>query len=509
MLMVDPQEFSPFIANTLAGEVDMSTVRRCLALAELQDAVILAGSAGLDRPVRMAHVVDIPEVGPWICPELLLLTTGHGRGEDAEDWIQLIKELDQQQVAGIFIAFGRYVNQLPETVLIEADHRGLPIVKLPWSLPFIRVSEAVHRLIIEEHTEVVVSIEQIQTQMARAALSSRTITDLIVRLSRLGLIKMALYDETHTLVAGQPHLLEPLKAISVPLERGVHYTLRVEDRGTVSPLAEYAALVLGLYLLREQVAARTEAKLQSSLVNALLRHEALDDPELLQRARLLGFHTESPHALLVLDLPKPPTDQESSRQWVDNVTHAEQLLAAGLKDFSPLTTTRHNSLVTVLGPLASRDVDHCKSGLQKFFHDFPRSSGILTEAIATKELAGMYDVVESLLPLAPKGQISPLTHLIFPQIVASLPDSLMASYWAATWGRLTSASLRDSLATLTKHHGHIQEAALQLGIHRNTLRHRIEQIEHILQRPLTPDFLNELALAWTWGKTRQLPDTKM
>ena len=479
----------------------MSTVSRCLALAELRDAVVLAGKAGLERTVRIAHVVDIPEVGPWICPELLLLTTGHGRGEDADEWIQLIHELDEHQVAGVLIAFGRYVNQLPESVLAEANRLNFPLIRLPWAVPFIRVSEAVHRLIIDEQAEVVTSIEQIQTQMARAALSARTISDLIVRLARLAHLKMALHDDVEILVAGPTHLSGSVKTIAVPLERGVHYSLHVEDNG-ITPLADYAALVLGLFLLREQVRARTEAKLQSSLVSTLLRHESLEDPELVERARLLGFHTESLHALLALGLPALPQGNELSRQWVENVSRAEQLLVAGLKDFSPLITTRHNCLVAILTPPAAKDIDRCNQGLTKFFRDFPKSSGILTDPIATTELAAMYDGVENLLPLAPKGQVHPLTRLIFPQIIASLPDDLMESYWTATWGRLSPASLQESLAMLAQHHGHIQEAAQQLGIHRNTLRHRIEQIEQILKRPLTPEFLNELTLSWTWSQTR-------
>ena len=51
-------------------------VREALAVESLRTAEVVAGSGGLEREVRWAHVIDMPDPAPWVRPGQLLLTTG-------------------------------------------------------------------------------------------------------------------------------------------------------------------------------------------------------------------------------------------------------------------------------------------------------------------------------------------------------------------------------------------------------------------------------------------------
>jgi purine catabolism regulator len=46
------------------------------------------------------------------------------------------------------------------------------------------------------------------------------------------------------------------------------------------------------------------------------------------------------------------------------------------------------------------------------------------------------------------------------------------------------ADLLGSLRTWLAHHGQLQPAAAELGVHRHTLRHRMARVEELLGRPL-------------------------
>ena len=54
-----------------------------LTLRELEVRVV-AGEAGLDRPVRWVHISELADPTPWLSGGELLLTTGLQLGDDGE-----------------------------------------------------------------------------------------------------------------------------------------------------------------------------------------------------------------------------------------------------------------------------------------------------------------------------------------------------------------------------------------------------------------------------------------
>lgn len=54
---------------------------------------MVAGLGGVDREVRWAHVVDIPDPLPWVSAGQLLLTTGFAWPTAAEEQRRLVRDL--------------------------------------------------------------------------------------------------------------------------------------------------------------------------------------------------------------------------------------------------------------------------------------------------------------------------------------------------------------------------------------------------------------------------------
>ncbi len=476
----------------------MTTVNSCLSLPALVGAEILAGAPGMARTVSGVHVIDIPEITPWVRPGLIILSTGHGRSAEPDEWVSLVQQLDDHQVAAFCIALGRYTPSLPAEALAEANARQFPIIRLPWEIPFIQITESIHLLIIEEQRNLVEQFSRWQTLIVQAALSARSLSDLLRTLSRIIAAPLHLLDGDGEVMAAAGQLEAPSQSIPIPAGLPSRYYLAVPLDSGLTPLMEYIALVLGLYLLREQVAARTEAKLQSSFLHMVLRHEFVDDQSLRDRAYLLGFHFDRPHALLVIKLASE-SDHTTPSRWIERVTAAEDLLRKLLEQFTPLITTVDDAVVVVLrtDPQAA-----ALPILRPFFEQFPGSAGIATDAIAATELGQVYTTVANVLPLAPAGTLTPLDHLLFPRIITNLPADLMESYWTLTWGKLQDAVLQETLSALVCHHGQIQATAETLHIHRNTLHYRMTQLEQHLHRPLSKRWLNELYMVWAWRQSR-------
>lgn len=66
---------------------------QALALPALGEAEVVAGLGGVDREVRWAHVVDIPDPLPWVSAGQLLLTTGFAWPTAAEEQRRLVRDL--------------------------------------------------------------------------------------------------------------------------------------------------------------------------------------------------------------------------------------------------------------------------------------------------------------------------------------------------------------------------------------------------------------------------------
>ncbi|WP_433125668.1 PucR family transcriptional regulator [Micromonospora sp. CA-240977] len=128
------------------------TVREVLALGPVRHGAprTVAGDAGLDRPVRWVHVAEVPDIATLLGGGELVLTTGIGLPGDDAGLRAFIGDLADVGVSGLVVELGRrYVSGVPRVMVAAAERRGLPLVELRRATPFVRITEAVHALIVD------------------------------------------------------------------------------------------------------------------------------------------------------------------------------------------------------------------------------------------------------------------------------------------------------------------------------------------------------------------------
>jgi len=127
------------------------TLREILAFDVLGPAapVLLAGRAGLDRPVRWVHSSEVYEGYAFLYGGELLLTNGHGLAHtSAEQQRTYVRELAARGVAAVFVEVGRALPEMPAALVDESERLGLPLVALRRVVPFVRIAEAVNTAIV-------------------------------------------------------------------------------------------------------------------------------------------------------------------------------------------------------------------------------------------------------------------------------------------------------------------------------------------------------------------------
>ena len=82
---------------------------------------VVAGEAGLDRPVRWVHIAEVPDIASLLRGGELVLTTGIGLPADDAGLRAFIADLADVGVAGLVVELGRrYVGTLPKVMVAAA-----------------------------------------------------------------------------------------------------------------------------------------------------------------------------------------------------------------------------------------------------------------------------------------------------------------------------------------------------------------------------------------------------
>jgi purine catabolism regulator len=472
----------------------MITVRDCLALPELQPAQVVAGEEGLYRPVRLAHVIDEPDIAAWAARDVAVLTTFHNQPHTADYWVELIPALDQKGVAALFVATGRYIDRIPDEARDLSHSHRFPVITLPFSLPFVTVAEAIHRLIIEDNRVTWSKVSDIQIRVTESAVRAKSVEDLLRTFSEILSRTVDLVEiDAHTRRLG--HVF-PLGSPDL-----ARWCLEVQGDSLSAPeqvIARQMAGVLAVYLLQQKIARQTEFEIQSTLLERIVLGQWQDDVAHRERLRLFGFHAERPHHVILLSLPDLlRVDAHQQARYED----ARELIKRLLDWEDRLINVTSQGLVLLVGAVPGR-ANVVSERLRQYFEQFSDSTGLISGPLMLKDIPQTYQTMTKMLPLLEPGTLHHLGDALFPAVVAELPAELMQAFVKSTWGRVRDAVLYETLRAYVESGGRRLDTAERLGVHRNTVANRIEQIEALLGHVLDAPFLTQLDLAYRWMLTQ-------
>jgi purine catabolism regulator len=499
-------------------------VRDLLTLPELRLRVV-AGAVGLDREVSWAHVSEMVDPTEFLRGGELLLLIGVSlpAGEQAQH--TYVDRLADAGVAAIGFGVGVHWDEVPPALIAAADRVGLPLLVVPRAVPFLAITRAVAQAINRRELAANEYLMHAQRGLTAAAVG------------RGGLA--AVLDEVRRLIGGWGLLLNRGGAVlaSSPAEAaGNRATLRADlarlrdAPGAASLVARdgdteiwvqsltAGTEVLG-YLAIGRAARLTATERQ--VVNAAVPLCTLS----LDRSRVVGQGSRRLQASvlrLLLAGQSNLVDSVADELWnglpaepvlalecragrfalvaarerlvADRQLAAARVLYGELDDALVCLVSRGDAerLLRVL-----RGIDGLRIGVSE-----PSGYAELARARGQAQRAASYgtgsdtrvtwfrDVPQlGLLELLPADTAAEFATALLRPLRA---DAEAAS--AATAAR--RGDLLRSLRVWLAHHGQWDPAASELGVHRHTLRNRMQKVERLLGRELdSPDLRAELWLA--------------
>jgi PucR family transcriptional regulator, purine catabolism regulatory protein len=506
-------------------------LRDIMRLPALAGARVVAGEAGLDRSVLWSHVVDMPDPSPWVPAGYFLLTTGYSWPREAAEQCALIEALAAGGIAGVGLAVPRYVTSFSAGERETADRVFLPLVEIPFEIPFARITEELHRAIMAEPYRIIERAEQIHHALMRAASREATLDDLArilcpligrsvtfedpsgkllafcsidertdeIRRATLdtkqtpptlmreiessGLVRRLRASEIPIRVPANPELGMSAR-VACPIRLGtelVGLVWIIEGDEPLSELdhraAEYAALVAAIRIAHQRELASLEASLGHASVLSLLESEPDQTASEEERVRLLGFDPETNYRAAIVVLPEElPLDRDGYLRR-DRIAQRvrEALRANGGEQLVSVSANR----VPFLLP----------EGIEigAIVRSFGDNNLSVVVGRAHRGVSGArksYREALSLVRYRNRAMVCEFDDVMVPRVISgddearrTFVDDLLGPLRAQRAG----AALVAAVLELARSGFRMRETATTLAIHPNTLRYRLARAGEILK----------------------------
>ncbi len=450
---------------------------------------VVAGAAGLDRPVSWIHVSELTDPTPWLEGGEFLLTTGLGLSGSGGEQRAYVRTLAENGVAGLGFGVGFAFAAVPSTILEEAELLRFPVLRVPYELPFVAVTKAAFRQLAGAQLEQLTSALAVHERLADAVVRGHGAQEVLSILGASLGCSLALVDDSGRVLAERhgSRRLSFDRALELPVvANGEHATLRAaresETFGAYDRLVlHHGQTALAFELSRSRAVSAAELRLAGDLLDDL-ESDRIDERDAERRLAAFGL---DPHALYVALVAHPlgGGSIEDARRAV-----AAHLDAGGVPYLSAARRDRAAFLAAAppdeMLELAARMT----------------AGGDLRVAVG-REAGGTglrQSLVEARAALetttAPVTSFRDLGSL---ELLLSLPTASLEAFADRVLGGVREQQpLIDSLSALLDHGCRWSDAASALGVHRHTLRYRMDRLhEETGFHPDDPDQRLDLWLA--------------
>ncbi|HSK16146.1 MAG TPA: PucR family transcriptional regulator ligand-binding domain-containing protein [Gaiellaceae bacterium] len=473
----------------------MLTVRDIASMRAL-GLTVAAGGDGLGSAVSWLHVSELADPTRFLEGGEFLLTTGLGVGERPAEQRAYVRRLADHGLAGLGFGTGFGFPEVPAPVVEEADALSFPVLAVPYEVPFVAITKAAFTHLANEQLEQQTRALAVHERLAEAVLKSRGVEALLAVVCNHLDCSLALVDD-HGRVLGERHGRRRASfegALELPVVAdGEVATLRAAREGR--PFGEYDRLVLhhgqtalAFELSRRRAVSAAELRLAGDLLDDL-EEERLDDREAGRRMVAFGLEPEAAHAAL-LAVPANGESPENLRAEVADELDSRHVryLSAARRDraaFLVEAASEDDALALAEAIVKSGPPARLGVGRPGVGRALGRS---LLEARAALDASG--------------GDVASYRDLGSLELLLSLPDASLEAFVDRVLGPVAgSGRLMDSLAALLDSGCRWSDAAEALGVHRHTLRYRMERLrEQTGRHPDDPEQRMEL---WLAVKSRQ------
>ena len=171
-----------------------------------------AGKKGLSNKIFNANIIDNPDSFEWFTAGDFILTTGFIFKDDPNLQRKLVKELADQNCAGLGIKVKRYWNEIPKVIIEEANLRGFPIIEIPYTYSLAQVSNIINAEVHQREDSVFKKYRDIHNAFSKCSIEGGNLWEIVKLTSDLVENPVIMLDSSFNLLSyferpNNPHKL--------------------------------------------------------------------------------------------------------------------------------------------------------------------------------------------------------------------------------------------------------------------------------------------------------------
>lgn len=499
-------------------------LKKALSSHPLNAGQVVAGKDSVERDISWVQVVDHPDIESWVKEGHLLLSTGYNWPKTEAAAASIVEKLASKGISGVVLAVPHFLDHFPVASVEAAERVGLPLIELPWDVPFSEITQAVHRELVDQQSLALERSEQIHRELTEAAVSGNSLRDVAEVLGRVLGHSVHIYSvDGNVLGAFTPPALQPPSPRAPPpsgfralVEAGligqidsahhpvrlqlgpdsktrirliayaarvradrVGYVIVTEEKEPLSTLdlraIEHAGTVAALQISHQRELSMQEARLGYALVASLIEGRFEEKPQTLERAKLSGWDNEACYRLctVLLDEPNPLSRQGFARREEFAARASTSLTHRGIHPLISLSANQIQILVPeglnieawwaeFLPTRMAMGVSQAKAGAE----------GMRVAGQETSEL------IEHLKP----GRVHYFEQMLFPRVLNGDPEAkriFLAQLFDPLEENKRGRHLLETALALAEEGFHLQRTAERLNVHLSTLRYRLGRLSEL------------------------------
>jgi purine catabolism regulator len=499
----------------------MLTVQSLLDELDLE---LATGAEAAGAPVRWVHISELQDPTPWLSGGELMLTTGIPL-DTATKQRSFVRLLADRNLAGLGVGTGFSHRKLPKALEDEARKRDFPLFEVPYSVPFIAITEKAFARLVNEQYEVLQRGIAVQRRLERLVLEERGLEEIAATIASAVGGTVAILDGRGERLAGRGFRrqlsADAIAAIRkealahaadghpfVPAHASVAgralaqpvvspgggppqaWVVIVRDSGGLGDferlILQQAVAVVALELMRRRVARETERRLAGDVLAGALGGR-MEPTEL--RRRLEPFGIGEAAAVLVFDL-----------DHLDGTTGAlERALAA---DACPAVVAPHATggrelLCAVIDAVDRDPIDVAAEARRALAPDGRTVRAAASRPAPPERLRHSFHEARCALEATAFGngaapEVASWRDLgAFTLLLSIQDDEALGLYCDSVLGPIEQGDddyggeLLRSLEAFIEQNGQWEKAARQVYCHRHTLRYRMRKVEELTGRDLS------------------------
>jgi PucR family transcriptional regulator, purine catabolism regulatory protein len=500
------------------------TVRELVDVPRLKIAVV-AGSAGLDGPVRWVHTSELSDPTQWLSGGELLLTTGMGFGTTKAEQRRYFQRLVDAKLAALGLGVGLGLDRVPDVIRQLADDAGFPVLEVPYPTPFIAIAEAISSRLAEDRLKDAQMSVDVHERLTSAVSEGAGISDLVEEMVTLAPGWAQLFDQRGDVLAKasspgvdapEPREIWSRLPEGLRSRRGPSSTAESTPQGALVGLAvraagrqeavlvfgkgakldqrdrivvHHAVTVLGLLLISRRAVVKAERRMAGDILGEAFAGR-LEGDDLLRRLELVGFGRGSRLTVLVAEGYGSDDQSLEDLAWAVDVAAGARAGAARVA----IVNGKVVALVDHEDPRALAEIlAEEVAGTSEAQREASGTRVGVGETVEATSIRHSYITALFALRAAPpaKAVASPRDLGSYGFLLAAQSRTVLEGFVRSVLGPLIdrdeakNSELVHSVRAFIESGGRWEHGADELGVHRHTLRYRVRQAEELLGRDLT------------------------